>query len=382
MNAPSATRRSGRRRWLAAFATVGLLSFLGAIAPVQAAPEEVEDGSLVWGVKQSFRNYIVGPIAHGHIQVSDGASQAEGNGAFTFVNASGIFDADTGAVDAAFEGTVHFQGHEGVGVPAGEYALDLKIQNVRVEIEGTSGTLVADVSSKSLSSGSIVDYPDVEFAALNLSSVTPSIDGDTVTFTAIPATLTEAGVPAFADFYTAGTELDPLTFTLTLGEGGGEPEPDPDAVTQTITTTVVASGGLSISVEDDQVALPTPELNQEGTKLVSEGALNPVTVIDLRTATPGWNVNGQVSDFTSSSDSFGGENLGWTPEVVSSSEGQTVAPGAPVAPGEGIGESSVLGSAEAGEGRGTAVLGADLLLEIPTDTEPGDYTATVTLTVI
>lgn len=62
--------------------------------PSESAPEapaqgDMADGTLDWGVKQSFRSYVVGTVAKGEITTSDGASQASGNGAFTFVDATG-----------------------------------------------------------------------------------------------------------------------------------------------------------------------------------------------------------------------------------------------------------------------------------------------------
>ncbi|WP_420855623.1 HtaA domain-containing protein, partial [Streptomyces kanamyceticus] len=51
----------------------------------KAAPPKLElkNGTLDWGLKESFRKYVAG-IAHGTIEATDGAKQAEGNGVFTF----------------------------------------------------------------------------------------------------------------------------------------------------------------------------------------------------------------------------------------------------------------------------------------------------------
>jgi surface-anchored protein/uncharacterized repeat protein (TIGR01451 family) len=179
---------------------------------------------------------------------------------------------------------------------------------------------------------------------------------------------------------TAGTTSTPgPTATPTATPS---PTPDPSSAAQTINVEVLQDGGLTISVGGDQVVLPAPQLNGTGDALVTGGPINPVTVIDLRMANPGWNVSGQVSAFTSEAGSFGGELLGWTPEVISTSEGQLVAAGDAVEPGSGLASPAQLGSAAAGRGQGTAVLGAGLELEIPTDTPPGGYSATLTLTVI
>jgi hypothetical protein len=72
--------------------------------------------------------------------------------------------------------------------------------------------------------------------------------------------------------------------------------------------------------------------------------------------------------------------------VLSSSDGQTVTPGASVAGalsgGSGIGGWSPIGSAAAGQGRGVAVLGADLVLETPVSQAPGTYQGLMILTII
>jgi hypothetical protein len=163
-------------------------------------------------------------------------------------------------------------------------------------------------------------------------------------------------------------------FTVTDGETGGT------SAEIAISTTIVDTGALTLSVVSDSVQLGTPSLS--GGSLSATGALPSVTVIDLRSADPGWNVSGQASDFTSGANSIGASQLGWSPSVVSTSTGQVATPGASVAPGTGLASGRTLATADAGSGRGTAVLGAGLLLDIPTSAEPGTYTAKLTLTAI
>ncbi len=73
-------------------------------------------------------------------------------------------------------------------------------------------------------------------------------------------------------------------------------------------------------------------------------------------------------------------------ERLEQAPAQEVTPG-PTVPGSlsggtGLTTGCVLGSAPAGAGRGTAQLDAGLRLELPTDTAPGTYAATPTLTAI
>ncbi len=187
--------------------TLGALGITtGGAAIAQAAPATVADGTLDWGVKQSFRNYIKSPVAHGSITLSGGATE-NADGTFRFPSATGSVDADANTADLAFAGKVQFTGHDSGSGPL----LFLSIEDIRVKLTGTGGELVADVVSKSLSSGENTTYDDVHLASLGAVDLT---GGDPVTGAGIAATLTEPGAPAFAGFYGAGTALDPLSFTV------------------------------------------------------------------------------------------------------------------------------------------------------------------------
>ncbi len=212
----------------------GLMLALIAIGAVlsatnaRAATANVVAGSLTWGVKSSFVTYIEGPIAGGEVTLSDGLIANE-NGTFTFPNAAGTADSATGAMDLGFDGAIQFTGHDLGNGPL----LDATLSNVRVVVTGTSAVLIADVVSKSLESAEAVEYPDLEVATLNFAGVVPSFANGALTFANVPASLTEDGVPAFADFYPAGTALDAVTITMTLAA----PSPTATATTPTATTT-------------------------------------------------------------------------------------------------------------------------------------------------
>ncbi|PZF81470.1 HtaA domain-containing protein [Jiangella anatolica] len=199
-------------------AALGAGTLVAGAAPVASAePTDTTGGTLDWGVKASFRNYITGPIAHGSIEVRDPATR-NADGTFRFAGATegtGTADPDAGTAELSFAGEVYFAGHDMGAGPL----LELTVTDPRVTVtSATDGVLVADVVSKSLDSGQLVTYDDVELADLDLTDHPLTFDGDTVSATGVPATLTAAGVPAFANFYAAGTALDPLTFTATLEE--------------------------------------------------------------------------------------------------------------------------------------------------------------------
>jgi large repetitive protein len=118
----------------------------------------------------------------------------------------------------------------------------------------------------------------------------------------------------------------------------------------------------------------------------ANGRLNQVTVADNRDASfGGWTVNGTMSAFTNGSSTFSGDNLGWIPQVASTTAGQTVTAGAAVNPltAAGLGSGKTLASsATAATARGIAQLDARLLLLIPVSAAAGTFTGTLTLSAV
>ncbi|MGW9469435.1 HtaA domain-containing protein [Cellulosimicrobium funkei] len=186
-----------------------------AVTATPVTPAPTTAGSLTWGVKESFRSYIVGPVAKGGATATSGASVVDG--VFRFGQADGgTWTASSGRGTARYAGTVRFTGHAG--------ALDLTLSNPVVEITGPgTGRLLADARSTGLD-GSTFDRTGVAVATLALGAPTTSADG-AVTFRDAAATLTADGSLAFVGFYPAGTALDPVTFTVgakaTAPGGGG-----------------------------------------------------------------------------------------------------------------------------------------------------------------
>ncbi|TDC24180.1 hypothetical protein E1265_10445 [Streptomyces sp. 8K308] len=77
----------------------------------------VQEGRLDWGVKESLRGYVTGPIASGDVELSDG---------YRFPAAGGEIDPEAAALDADFAGGVRFTGHVG--------ALDLRFSELSIEV--------------------------------------------------------------------------------------------------------------------------------------------------------------------------------------------------------------------------------------------------------
>ncbi|WP_354024713.1 HtaA domain-containing protein [Conyzicola nivalis] len=192
---------AGVQQFTATFVPGNTLDFTGSAgtASVTVAEKTVGAGSLTWGVKQSFRDYVAGPIAKGTITTSGvGAS----GGVFTFGQAAGgTFDRATGVGTSAYSGSVRFSGHAGL--------LDVSIGNPVVRVDNASqGTLLVSVNGGGA----------IPFATLNLAAATRSTPNNTVSYSGVPAALTSQGASVFAlngsGFYEAGTALDAVSFVI------------------------------------------------------------------------------------------------------------------------------------------------------------------------
>ncbi|MFD7867553.1 HtaA domain-containing protein [Streptomyces sp. NPDC059783] len=176
-----------------------------------ASQGEIVDGTLDWGVKSSFRSYVTGPIAHGRVETTAGAT-ATGQG-YRFPDATGRFDAGKQTLTASFDGKVRFLGHE----ENGSYALDLALTGLEIRAEGTKGRLVADVTAKDRATGKTSTYTALTVADLRLPAGGLTAKNGVVTLSAVPATLTADGAAkVFGGMYKAGEQLDALTVAVAL----------------------------------------------------------------------------------------------------------------------------------------------------------------------
>ncbi|MFG2182630.1 HtaA domain-containing protein [Streptomyces abikoensis] len=220
---------AARRRPLALAAAVATAAAtLGATALAAPAahaaggppPMTLKDGTLGWGLKKSFRDYVEGGFANGAIKVTDGAQRA-GDGSFAFADGKGTYDMSTHAVSSTFKGGVRFTGHDG--------ELDITFADLKLagDAGGKTGRITADVTKD----GATQD--DVPIAALDLAAAKRTMGaGGKVTFDGIPATLTAEGAKVFSyqgrSMYKQGAELDKATFTTTaVTDVRPQPQPDP-----------------------------------------------------------------------------------------------------------------------------------------------------------
>ena len=187
--------------------TAALVTPAAAASPTQQSPNaHAAKGKLDWGVKESFRDYIEGPVAQGHIDVFKPAIR-KADGTFRYSKGKGSIDVEADTADVGFKGRVFFTGHGG--------ALELWVSKPRLQLDGDDGILLVDTASRSSKTGKITTRTDVEFASLDLTGVDLEANAkDLVKATDIPAELTEDGASYFGGFYAAGTALDPVSFRV------------------------------------------------------------------------------------------------------------------------------------------------------------------------
>ncbi|WBB61472.1 HtaA domain-containing protein [Streptomyces sp. WMMC500] len=225
LRALAATLQPGRR--FAAAAAAALLTGglavgadVAAAPPAQAAARTVDGGRLDWGIKESFLTYVTGPIAQGEWTLLDGAASG-----FRFHSATGSYDPETGALTAAFGGGVRFTGHE----ENGTHRLDMTLRGFTVRIADGRGTLHADVASKDRETGRMSTSAQAALADLDLGGLDMRGGGSPVALDGVRATLTAEGERAFAGYYPAGTELDPVSLSVDVRPpaAGSDDDPEP-----------------------------------------------------------------------------------------------------------------------------------------------------------
>ncbi|MEV7444655.1 HtaA domain-containing protein [Streptomyces sp. NPDC091204] len=191
-------------------------------APQPTAPadgvQKLLSGKLTWGVKESFRTYVLGA---GSITPAGGA--AKNGDLFDFAFGKGELDVKKQKLNASFEGNLRFQ--------YAAHGIDMTFANPRLDATGKTGTLYLDVKN---AAGSKAAVP---FATLDLSKTDYKTKNGVLALTAVPAGFTAEGAAAFANdttgsMYKAGDAIDPLTLSVAV---------DKDATLPT--TTAGTTGG-------------------------------------------------------------------------------------------------------------------------------------------
>ena len=176
-----------------------------------AASQSLQDASVDWGVKSSFRKYITGPVAGGSQELTGATSNADGS--YHFTAAEGTVEAD-GSYHVKFTGSsVKYTGHHGV--------LEVTISDLELVIKDGQGSLYANISERPYN-GNTAPNPPVQHDHTLIGTFDASSlknEGGQLTLAASDATKVKLSVEAtsvFAGFYQAGQELDALAFSAKL----------------------------------------------------------------------------------------------------------------------------------------------------------------------
>ncbi|WP_233290267.1 HtaA domain-containing protein [Kitasatospora sp. MBT66] len=255
-------------------------------ATPQAAPAtEFANGALDWGVRRTFRDYVTGTIAQGRWELSGGA--ADGGAFYRWTPAKGSYDAATGALTAAFTGSVRF-----TGLKSGDsYGLDLTLSSTAVTVAEGKGVLRADVSGRT-PDGATQQLTGVELGTFDPAGLTT--EGGLLKAVELPLMLTESGGKAFGGLYPAGTAMDPLSFAVALDPAAALP-PLPDlgsvpavAPTPSATTAPPSTPAAAPVAADagDSDGVPTAALVGGGLLVVAVAVTAGLFVLRRRRTTP------------------------------------------------------------------------------------------------
>lgn len=184
-------------------------------AAAQAAPQRAVGGSVDWGVKFTFRNYIKNAPPPGTI-TTNGQATENPDGTYNFPVRSGYGDAEDGKLVVDLAGGVTFL------KPA--HGIDIHMSQLRLELSAGAGTLYGHLQGHE--EGELVDLGVVPVATLDPTEITPDLS-DGILWPDVPSVVSAAGGTIF--HYDPETEFDPLSAQVELGEGPVEPSVKPRA---------------------------------------------------------------------------------------------------------------------------------------------------------
>lgn len=229
-----------KRTWaFLASATIGLSGVAGVPAAfaaetnshisageVTAASEQsLQDVTVNWGLKKSFRSYINGPFSQGSQKLTGVTTNEDGS--YHFTSAEGTVA--NGEYSVTFTGSsIHYTAHHGL--------LEVIISDLSVTIKDGVGTVRANVQSRPYNGNTtpndLVETKNMTIGTFNASGL--KVESNTITLPSVDeengtrVKLSEEATGAFAGFYKAGQELDALSFSATIvTKEAPAPSPEP-----------------------------------------------------------------------------------------------------------------------------------------------------------
>ena len=212
--------------------TVFAVAGTGIAAPQAfAAEKSIKDGSMTWGIRDSWMSYLLHGAAHGKVETSEGVQLV---GAKEHEKLQFPLNADSSTIveDQAtlkFDGTARMIGHEYIKPDAG---LDMTMSDVTIKTQGTSGQILADMHVKGLNfkgGGRLDDmHNDAVLATFTLASPLTTVeDIDLKNIATIHGKgSTDVFVP-FSPKYKEGEQAGPVDFVVNFEEKPGSEPSDP-----------------------------------------------------------------------------------------------------------------------------------------------------------
>lgn len=208
----------------AAFATE-TNSHISAGEVTAVSEQSLQDVTVNWGLKKSFRSYINGPFSQGSQKLTGVTTNEDGS--YHFTSAEGTVA--NGEYSVAFTGSsIHYTAHHGL--------LEVIISDLSVTIKDGVGTVRANVQSRPYNGNTtpndLVETKNMTIGTFNASGL--KVEGNTITLPSVDeengtrVKLSEEATGAFAGFYKAGQELDALSFSATIvTKEAPAPSPEP-----------------------------------------------------------------------------------------------------------------------------------------------------------
>lgn len=153
---------------------------------------------MVWGVKDSFLNYLL-RLPGSRQKTGFGAGRLDTGEFFFSLDDESSFDRSSHTGLLKFSGLVHLTAHGGM--------LNVQLINPWLEISGQDAVLSVIDRQQSLD-------PDARIELVSIELPTPTTDGETVMWAAAGTRLSAPAVALFNDVYSAGEAFDPLTLRI------------------------------------------------------------------------------------------------------------------------------------------------------------------------
>ncbi|MDK4252926.1 HtaA domain-containing protein [Corynebacterium propinquum] len=211
--------------------TVFAVAGMGIAAPQAFAAENgIKDGSMTWGIRDSWMSYLLHGAAHGEVVSSGGVQLVgeEGNEKLQFPLNPGASTIVENQATLKFDGTAQMIGHK-YFEPAG---LDVTMNDVMIKTEGKSGQILADMHVKGLNftgKGRLDNkFDDAVLATFTLNSpLTSDQDIDLKDIATIHGKgSTDVFVP-FSPKYKEGEQAGPVDFVVNFEEKPGSEPSEP-----------------------------------------------------------------------------------------------------------------------------------------------------------